>query len=141
MLYRQAGNPFNTTFIPSSPASPPSQSPTGAPPPEEFPTIQPNEPAAPENSHSSKSQKFLTTKRVVWTAIAALIIVIVLVLGLWLFMSSCCKGSPVSKKVPKRREMDVDYGPKDNPKQNMTLLKPYSHNGEGILDIHLIFFL
>ncbi|WOG85216.1 hypothetical protein DCAR_0104404 [Daucus carota subsp. sativus] len=124
--FRRAGNPFNTTVLSSPPASPPSAPPIGSPPSEQVPRIRPNEPSNPETSSSSKGENFLS-KRIVWIVVAGLVIVIVVALGLCLCMSRCCKGRPVTKKVPKRHEMDVHDVPGEKPKHETSLLKT-SHN-------------
>lgn len=130
---RRAGNPFNTTVIPSPPASPPSLSPFGAPPPQVVPGKQPNEPSTPSIAiTSSRGQKFMTTKRLMWFSIAGLLILIALALALWLFLSKCCKRKPETNKIDKM-QLGAFNTPKENPSHNESLVKPHNHLETGKL--------
>ncbi|KAM7500823.1 hypothetical protein LguiA_025237 [Lonicera macranthoides] len=123
----RAGNPFNTTVIPSPPASPPSLSPFGAPPPQVVPGKQPIGPSTPSIAiTSSRGQKFMTTKRLMWFSIAGLLIFIALALALWLFMSKCCKRKPETNKIAKM-QLGAFNTPKENPSHNEPLVKPRNH--------------
>ncbi|KAM7459292.1 hypothetical protein LguiA_036717 [Lonicera macranthoides] len=125
--FRRAGNPFNTTVIPSPPASPPSLSPFGAPPPQVVPGKQPIGPSTPSIAiTSSRGQKFMTTKRLMWFSIAGLLIFIALALALWLFMSKCCKRKPETNKIAKM-QLGAFNTPKENPSHNEPLVKPRNH--------------
>uniref|UniRef100_A0A5B7BSE8 Protein kinase domain-containing protein n=1 Tax=Davidia involucrata TaxID=16924 RepID=A0A5B7BSE8_DAVIN len=128
--FRRDGNPFNTTIIPTPPAIPPSpsspSSPSSsrAPSPEVTSGTQANGPSVPETPNSARGGKVLTTTRVTWIAIAGFLIFIVFALGLWLFMSRCCKGRQATNKFSKRHEMVAHNDPKEKPEHNEFLLKP-----------------
>ncbi|KAL6991003.1 hypothetical protein U1Q18_009124 [Sarracenia purpurea var. burkii] len=122
---RRDGNPFNTTVIPSSPAFPPSPTPSGAPFPELTPRQQAFGPSAAITTNSSKGGNFLTTKRVTWIATAGLLIFIVIVLGLCLFIFRCCKRSQLASKTYKKHEMGVYNDPNEVLKNNQSFPKLY----------------
>ncbi|XP_059623161.1 protein STRUBBELIG-RECEPTOR FAMILY 3-like [Cornus florida] len=132
--FRRSGNPFNTTIIPSPPASAPSPSPSEALPPVLTSGFTPGTsakgPSAPKISNSTRGGKFFTAKRVTWIAIAGSLLFMVIALGACLFMSGCCKGSQASNKIDKRHEMGAYNAPKEKPRRNESSLKPYNHTGE-----------
>ncbi|KAI3741125.1 hypothetical protein L1987_58792 [Smallanthus sonchifolius] len=95
--FRSAGNPFNTTIIPSPPVSSPSPSSFGPLPPEIGPGIQVFGQPTPGLPPSSGGLKSLTSKKVVWVAIGGFLILIVLAFGLCFYMSKCCKEKSTVK--------------------------------------------
>ncbi|XP_057764534.1 protein STRUBBELIG-RECEPTOR FAMILY 3-like [Salvia miltiorrhiza] len=106
--FRRAGNPFNTTILPSPPASPP-VSPTKAPSPQLA-----SSPGS--NVHGqfvsplpqSGGEKKNTSNKITWIAVGGLVLILVLVLGLFLSISRCCKGRRSMEKIFKSNE--VGYG-------------------------------
>lgn len=100
MQCRSAGNPFNTTIIPSPPVASPSPSSFGPLPPEIGPGIQVFGQPTPDSPHSSRDLKSLMSKKVVWVAIGGILIFVVLAFGLCFYMSKRCKKKS-SVKVSK----------------------------------------
>ncbi|KAI3456284.1 hypothetical protein Pfo_012947 [Paulownia fortunei] len=108
-IFRRAGNPFNTTIIPSPPVSPPLLSPSEAPSTQSAPGAQVHGPSTSPFPESGREEKKNTTNKITWIAIGGLLVVVVLVLGLCFSMSRCCKGRRLSEKTAKRHEMGT-YG-------------------------------
>ncbi|GAB2301154.1 hypothetical protein Dimus_035187 [Dionaea muscipula] len=85
--FRSYGNPFNTSILPSPPAEAPdfrSSSPLPSVPP-------PHESLKHEKGAPSHPLKTLSTKRTIWSAIAVGVTLVLIVLGLWLYISRSCK--------------------------------------------------
>ncbi|KAF8391396.1 hypothetical protein HHK36_023700 [Tetracentron sinense] len=97
--FKKDGNSFNTTIAPSSPPAP------QPPPVSESPSSEERRPSTPAAPNSARTNKYLTTKKIIWIAIAGVLIFIVIALGLVLFMSRCCKGRPEADRIAKRHEM------------------------------------
>ncbi|XP_052203404.1 protein STRUBBELIG-RECEPTOR FAMILY 3-like [Diospyros lotus] len=136
--FRRAGNPFNTTVIPSPPAFAPSPSPSRAPSPELTTGQRAFAPTVPIIiSDSGPGGKFLTTKRVTWIAIAGVLTFIVVALGLCLYMSRCCKGSQPSSKITKRHEMSEYNDLEKKPKNSEPFPKLYSPLEKGYKEADL----
>ncbi|CAM8992994.1 unnamed protein product [Rhodiola kirilowii] len=89
-----AGNPFNTTIIPSpTTISPLPASPGPSPGPSEsvlVPSRPSNGPSKPDTNAPSK-KTFFTTKNILWIALAGLAVFIVIAITICLFMSKSCK--------------------------------------------------
>ncbi|KAL0353106.1 UNVERIFIED_CONTAM: protein STRUBBELIG-RECEPTOR FAMILY 1 [Sesamum angustifolium] len=106
--FRRAGNPFNTTILPSPPASPPILPPSGAPSPQSVPGAQVYKPSAPL-PESGRDEKKHSTNKITWIAVGGLLVVLVLLVVLCLSMSRCCRGRRLSEKTSKNHEMGT-YG-------------------------------
>jgi hypothetical protein len=120
--FRQAGNPFNTSVLPSPPSSSPSVSPFGAPPPAKIvPGKQINAPPVQSITvNSSTGQKHVTTKRVMLFVIAGILLTLAIALAIWFVISKCCK----------KREIDEfelhDFRNKES------LVKPHTNHLEAV---------
>ncbi|XP_011096273.1 protein STRUBBELIG-RECEPTOR FAMILY 1 [Sesamum indicum] len=106
--FRRAGNPFNTTILPSPPAPPPILPPSRAPSPQSVPGAQVHIPSAPL-PESGRDEKKHTTNKITWIAVGGLLVVLVLLVVLCLSMSRCCRGRRLSEKTSTRHEMGT-YG-------------------------------
>ncbi|XP_010278328.1 PREDICTED: protein STRUBBELIG-RECEPTOR FAMILY 3 isoform X2 [Nelumbo nucifera] len=108
--FKKDGNPFNTTVAPShQPASRPPHV-SRAPPSEEARGKQAKGPtSAPQGPDSTKTKKFLTTKRVIWISITGVLIFIIIVLALALLASKCCKEREEADIFSKRHEIISTY--------------------------------
>ncbi|XP_052620746.1 protein STRUBBELIG-RECEPTOR FAMILY 1 isoform X2 [Lactuca sativa] len=86
--FRNKGNPFNTTTIPSPPLSSPSPS-SPFPPqtPETSSGIEALGPSSPKLPHDSGQQKSIFSNKVVWVAISGFLIIVLLALGFCIRMS------------------------------------------------------
>ncbi|KAK4399093.1 protein STRUBBELIG-RECEPTOR FAMILY 1 [Sesamum angolense] len=104
----RAGNPFNTTILPSPPASPPILPPSRAPSPQSVPGAQVYKPSAPL-PESGRDEKKHSTNKITWIAVGGLLVVLVLLVVLCLSMSRCCRGRRLSEKTSKSHEMGT-YG-------------------------------
>lgn len=110
LWYRKAGNPFNTTVIPSPPAFSPLSplSPFRAPSPQSDPPAQVyGPPTSPLPETGTEKKK--TTNKIAWIAIAGLFVLVALVLGVCLSMFRCCKRRSSSDKTAKMHEVGT-YG-------------------------------
>ncbi|XP_031129095.1 protein STRUBBELIG-RECEPTOR FAMILY 3-like [Ipomoea triloba] len=126
--FRKAGNPFNTTIIPSPPASSPSPSssspspsPFGVPPPQLVPhRVEATGPSAQlqigQTHNGSRSTR--------WIVIAGLVIVVLLLLGLCVYMSRYCKKGQSSNKEHNRHDISAYNLPRENPMYDQSLQKP-----------------
>ncbi|PWA66712.1 leucine-rich repeat protein kinase family protein [Artemisia annua] len=94
--FRSAGNPFNTTIIPSPPLSSPSPSSIGALPPDIGPGIQVFGHSPPEPLHSS-GNKSLVKNKLVWVGMGGFLFLVVLASGLCFFMSKRRKEKSTGK--------------------------------------------
>ncbi|XP_041992101.1 protein STRUBBELIG-RECEPTOR FAMILY 3-like [Salvia splendens] len=104
--FRRAGNPFNTTILPSPPALPP-VSPAKAPSPQLAPSPG-------SNGHgqivtplpqSGGEEKKTTPNKITWIAVGGLVLILVLVLGLFLSISRCRRGRRSTEKSFKSNEI------------------------------------
>ncbi|XP_047973297.1 protein STRUBBELIG-RECEPTOR FAMILY 3-like isoform X1 [Salvia hispanica] len=104
--FRRAGNPFNTTILPSPPALPP-VSPTKAPSPQVAPSPG-------SNAHgqivtplpqSGGEEKKTTSNKITWIAVGGLVLILVLVFGLFLSISCCRRGRRSMEKSFKSNEI------------------------------------
>ncbi|XP_022848098.1 protein STRUBBELIG-RECEPTOR FAMILY 3-like [Olea europaea var. sylvestris] len=121
--FRREGNPFNTTIIPSPPASSPSLPPSIAPSPHVAPTERANGPSASQLPQFGREGHNSTTKSVSWIAIAGLLAVVLLALGLCALMFKCCKRRKLKEKTMKKYEMGA-FGALGH-KQDQSLSKPH----------------
>ncbi|OVA13193.1 Protein kinase domain [Macleaya cordata] len=119
--FKMDGNPFNTTVAPSSSALPPPPPPSGAPASVEAPWNPANGPSASAGPVSAKTKNFWTTKKVIWIAVAALLIIIAV--GLAICMSSCCKQRKKSDGISKGPGAHYK-GSKEKPKDREYLVQP-----------------
>ncbi|KAJ7968491.1 protein STRUBBELIG-RECEPTOR FAMILY 3-like [Quillaja saponaria] len=108
--FREDGNPFNTTIIPSPPAASPSPV-TGAPSSEDVPWKHANGPSVSHVPTITSARKFLTAKRVIWIAVAGVLIFVAL--GLLLFML-CYSRRRLRNQNAKRLGIGVYKGPSEN---------------------------
>lgn len=123
--FRRAGNPFNTTIIPSPPMISPSPAPFALSPglapslPYIVPPGQELQPSEGQNSSNS-------TKHVKLIAIAGLVSLVILGLGVCLLMSQFCKRRRETQKEIKRHETYDHSLPKakGNPKHDQSLQNP-----------------
>ncbi|KAL3519672.1 hypothetical protein ACH5RR_017821 [Cinchona calisaya] len=125
--FRKDGNPFNTSILPSPPVSSPSPSPSSskAYPPELPPVQQSTGPTLqqfPQTGSTKGTTK--TSKSISWIAIAGVLVIIVLTLGLCLLLSRCCKRRQVAEKTGKQHEAHAYSGPRANYKDDHSLQKP-----------------
>ncbi|KAL2495028.1 Protein STRUBBELIG-RECEPTOR FAMILY 3 [Forsythia ovata] len=123
--FSRGGNPFNTTIIPSPPASPPSLSPSMAPSPHLVPTKQANGPSVFQLPQFGREGKKSTTKTVSWISIAGLLAVVLLALGLCVLMFKCCKRKKLKEKIAKRYEMGAFDELEQTRKRDQSLPKPF----------------
>lgn len=103
MCCRRAGNPFNTTILPSPPASPP-LSPSDAPSPQHAPGSDDHGRIVSPLPESGGEEKKKTSSKITWIAVGGLLVVVIIVLGLCLSISRCCKVRSLKEKVPKKHE-------------------------------------
>uniref|UniRef100_A0A7N0V1F8 Protein kinase domain-containing protein n=1 Tax=Kalanchoe fedtschenkoi TaxID=63787 RepID=A0A7N0V1F8_KALFE len=122
--FRNAGNPFNTTIIPSPPA-PPTISPSPAPtspdpsPGGDVPVPSRRSPGKPKQDTNAPPSKttFFTAKRVIWIALAGLGIFVVIAVVMCVFMSKSCKklqpverlGKPPHSSPPNNAGGGIKY--------------------------------
>ncbi|KAG9158719.1 hypothetical protein Leryth_024011 [Lithospermum erythrorhizon] len=121
--FSRAGNPFNTTVMPSPPAVSPSLPPSGTPGPEAAPRGQGTLPLPPPVLFDSVEPS-RQTKGISWIVVGGVVLLIVFALGLCLLVSLCCKRRKTSKKVAKNHEMCEVSERKENPKPGQSLDKP-----------------
>lgn len=126
---RREGNPFNTTIIPSPPASSPSLPPSIAPSPHIAPTKRANGPSASQLPQFGREVHNSTTKSVSWIAIAGLLAVVLLALGLCALMFKCCKRRKLKEKTMKKYEMGA-FGALGH-KQDQSLSMPHYQVDRG----------
>ncbi|KAJ6402030.1 hypothetical protein OIU84_014159 [Salix udensis] len=93
--FRRGGNPFDTSTIPSPP---PTLSPfPGTLPTAEAPWKQANGTSASETPKYERSTGFFTSNRVIWIAVTG--VVVIIVLGSCLLISTCYTGRKETKDV------------------------------------------
>lgn len=125
-----AGNQFNSTTSPlpspTLPLSPPSPRVPGAPDAGGVPGPgkQANGPSASDGSNSAKTKKFWTTKKIVWVAIAGVIVFVVLTIAIILLVSCCCKERRETDEVAKRNPRDRYTHPEERPKDSSSMVHP-----------------
>lgn len=103
--FRSAGNPYNTTIIPSPPSPSPLLSPLEAPSPWSAPSVNVNGPSASRLPDSGGKTKHNTTNNITWIPIVGLFVVVVLALGACFFLFRCCKIK-FSEKIAKNQDME-----------------------------------
>ncbi|XP_073058641.1 protein STRUBBELIG-RECEPTOR FAMILY 3-like isoform X1 [Primulina eburnea] len=103
--FRSAGNPFNTTIIPSPPSPSPLLSPLEAPSPWSAPSVNVNGPSASRLPESGGKTKHNTTSNISWIPIVGLFVVVVLALGVCFFLFRCCRRK-FSEKIAKNQERE-----------------------------------
>lgn len=106
--FRRAGNPFNTTILPSLPTPPP-LSPSEAPSPQLAPGSSVHGQSVSPLPQSGGEEKKNTSNKITWIAVGGLVVVLVLFVGLFLSISRCCKGRGSMEKTFKTHEMGT-YG-------------------------------
>ncbi|CAN4078996.1 unnamed protein product [Withania somnifera] len=126
--FRHAGNPFNTTIIPSPPIISPSAAPFSALSPNLAPslpfTLPPGQGLQPSGRQTSSN----SNRRIKLIAIAGLVSLVILGLGVCFSMSRFFKRRREAQKEAKRHET-YDYSlPKGNP-ENQFVQKTY-HDAE-----------
>ncbi|KAK4486913.1 hypothetical protein RD792_006222, partial [Penstemon davidsonii] len=133
--FRNDGNPFNSSIAPLPPATP-SETPPEPPffqgptseqtPPTSWhrPRRQADGPSAPAESSSQTSKKSLSTKRVVWISIAAVLSFIILLLAVLLFMPKCLREKRETYRTPKRHEIAPYTGTRENARDGGSLFLP-----------------
>ncbi|KAF9683529.1 hypothetical protein SADUNF_Sadunf04G0023200 [Salix dunnii] len=93
--FRRGGNPFDTSTIPSPP---PTLSPfPGTLPTAEAPWKQANRTSASETPKYERSKGFFTSNRVIWIAVTG--VVVIIILGSCLLISTCYTGRKESKYI------------------------------------------
>lgn len=105
---RRTGNPFNTTILPSPPASSPvshAPSPELAPSPGDNVHGQILSPLPQSGREEEKS----SSSKITWIAVGGLLVVLLLLLGLCLSIALCCKGRKSLEKIFKSNETGT-YG-------------------------------
>ncbi|KAF9672295.1 hypothetical protein SADUNF_Sadunf11G0026500 [Salix dunnii] len=110
--FRKDGNPFNTSIIPSPP---PAITPfPSMPPVAEAPQKQANGPSASETPKPERSKGFFASKRVIWIAVIGAVVIII-ILGLCLLMSTCCKGRKANEEDNERHNVGLYKSRIDEP--------------------------
>lgn len=123
--FRRAGNPFNTTVIPSPPMISPSPAPFSVLSPHLAPSLPFTVPPGQGLQPSGRQMSSNSNKHVKLIAIAGLASLVILGLGVCLLMSRFFKRRREAQKEAKRHET-YDYSlPKGNPKHDQSVQKPY----------------
>ncbi|KAL5715626.1 hypothetical protein ACHQM5_017420 [Ranunculus cassubicifolius] len=141
--FKTDGNAFNSTNAPIPSPTSPLPSPTSPLPPTPFsrpppsgriprtqttpggiPRNQTDGSSASDNSNSTSSKKFWTSKRVVWIAIAGVLVLIVIAIGIMFLVSKCCKERQEADKIAKRHERYAYAGTNERPKDSGSLVQP-----------------
>ncbi|KAL8467989.1 hypothetical protein ACS0TY_031295 [Phlomoides rotata] len=102
--FRRAGNPFNTTILPSPPASPP-LSPSDAPSPHHAPGTDDHGSTVSPIPESGGDEKKKTSSKITWIAIGGLLAVVIIALALCLSIARCCKGRSLKDKISMKHEI------------------------------------
>ncbi|XP_047262919.1 protein STRUBBELIG-RECEPTOR FAMILY 3 isoform X3 [Capsicum annuum] len=130
--FRRAGNPFNTTIIPSPPMISPSPAPFAVLSPDLAPSLPYTVPSGQGLQPSIMEKSSNSTKHVKLIAIAGLVSLVILGLGVFLLMSRFVKRRREAQKEAKRHET-YDYSlPKGNPKRDQSMQKPYYDTEKGL---------
>ncbi|XP_055804084.1 protein STRUBBELIG-RECEPTOR FAMILY 3-like [Solanum dulcamara] len=125
--FRRAGNPFNTTIIPSPPMISPSPAPFAVLSPDLAPSLPYTVPSGQGLQPSGGQKSSNSTKHVKLIAIAGLVSLVILGLGVCLLMSRFFKRRRKAQKEAKRHET-YDYSlpkAKGNPKHDQSAQNPY----------------
>ncbi|KAL3522219.1 hypothetical protein ACH5RR_015053 [Cinchona calisaya] len=126
--FRKAGNPFNTSVLPSSTVSSPSPSPSPSPskasPPEFAPVQQVTGPPVQQLPQTGRQGTNKTSKSISWIAIVGILVIVVLALGMCLFLSRCCKRRQVADNTAKRHDAYAYGDRRANHKDDDSLQKP-----------------
>ncbi|MCD7452752.1 Protein STRUBBELIG-REPTOR FAMILY 3 [Datura stramonium] len=129
--FKKDGNPFNSSIAPTSstapvPAPPVSGSPTSpqTPPSQSKPGKQADGPSAPEESSSTGRKKSLSSKRVIWISIAAVLTFIILVLAILLLLPRCLRKWHETQRTPKHHDIATYMGARENPRDSGSLVQP-----------------
>lgn len=126
-LIRRAGNPFNTTVIPSPPMISPSPAPFAVLSPDLAPSLPYIVPSGQGLQPSGRQKTSNSTKHVKLIAIAGLASLVIIGLGVCLLMSRFFKRRREAQKEAERHET-YDYclpKAKGNPKHDQSVQKPY----------------
>ncbi|KAK4361072.1 hypothetical protein RND71_020024 [Anisodus tanguticus] len=123
--FRRAGNPFNTTIIPSPPMISPSPAPFDVLSPGLAPSLPYTIPSGQGLEPSGRQKSNNTTKHVKLIAIAGLVSLVILGLGVCLLMSRLFKRRRETQKEATRHETYGYSLPKSNPKHDQSVQKPY----------------
>lgn len=130
--FRRAGNPFNTTVIPSPPMISPSPAPFSVLSPHLAPSLPFTVPPGQGLQPSGRQMSSNSNKHVKLIAIAGLASLVILGLGVCLLMSRFFKRRREAQKEAKRHET-YDYSlPKGNPKHDQSVQKPYYDAEKGL---------
>lgn len=127
-LVRRAGNPFNTTIIPS-PVISPSPAPFAVLSPDVAPSQPFTVPSGQGLQHSGGQKSSNSTKHVKVIAIAGLLTLVILGLGVCLLMSRFLKRRRESQKETKRHH--AYSSSKGSPKHDHSVQKPYYDAEKG----------
>ncbi|XP_016436490.2 protein STRUBBELIG-RECEPTOR FAMILY 3-like isoform X1 [Nicotiana tabacum] len=122
--FRRAGNPFNTTIIPS-PVISPSPAPFAVLSPDVAPSLPSTVPSGQGLQHSGRQKSSNSTKHVKFIAIAGLLTLVILGLGVCLLMSRYLKRRRQTQKEAKRHHAYAYSSPKGTPKHDQSVQKPY----------------
>ncbi|GAA0159759.1 hypothetical protein LIER_16465 [Lithospermum erythrorhizon] len=116
--FSRAGNPFNTTVAPTTPALPPSLPPSGIPDSVLAPEGQVTQPPSLFDGVAPSSRQ---TKKIPWVIIGGVGLLIVFALGLCVLVLLCCKRW----KAARSEEMYGINEAKESPKNDHSLNKPF----------------
>lgn len=130
-LVRRAGNPFNTTIIPSPPVISPSPAPFAVLSPDVAPSQPFTVPSGQGLQHSGGQKSSNSTKHVKVIAIAGLLTLVILGLGVCLLMSRYLKRRRQTQKEAKRHHAYAYSSPKGTPKHDQSVQKPYYDAEKG----------
>ncbi|CAN4084001.1 unnamed protein product [Withania somnifera] len=123
--FRRAGNPFNTTVIPSPPMISPSPAPFSGFSPDLAPSLPSTIPPGQGLQPSGRQTSSNSNKHVKLIAIAGLASLVVLGLSVCLLMSRFFKRRREAQNEAKRHQT-YDYSlPKGNPEHDQSVQKPY----------------
>ncbi|KAJ8545564.1 hypothetical protein K7X08_018147 [Anisodus acutangulus] len=129
--FRRAGNPFNTTVIPSPPMISPSLAPFAVLSPGLAPSLPSTIPLGQGLEPTGRQKSINTTKHVKLIAIAGLVSLVILGLGVCLLMSRFFKRRRKAQKEATRHETHGYSLPKGNPKHDQSVQKPYYDAGKA----------
>lgn len=123
--FRRAGNPFNTTVIPSPPMISPSPAPFAMLSPNLAPSLPSTVPSGQGLQPAGRQKSSNSTKHIKLIAIAGLVSLVILGLGVCLLMSRFFKRRRGAQKEAKRHETYAYSSPKGNRKHDQSMQKPY----------------
>ncbi|MCD7447378.1 hypothetical protein HAX54_028450 [Datura stramonium] len=130
--FRRAGNPFNTTAIPSPPMISPSPAPFAMLSPDLAPSLPFTVPSGQGLQPTERQKSSNSTKHIKLIAIAGLVCLVILGLCVCLLMSRFFKRRRYAQKEAKRHETYAYSLPKDNPKHDQSVQKPYYDAEKGL---------